>query len=113
MRIAIPLKENEFCLHFNNCDQFAIVKIGAGTDQIIDASYMTPPSLNLIALPRWFRENEIDIILAGGMDQHVQDFLNQNHIEVRVGFLEKSIKGVIEKFISGQIRPGETTETKK
>ena len=111
MRIAIPIKENEFSLHFNNCDQFAVVEIAEGTRQILDASYITPPSLSLITLPRWIRKNDIDLILAGGMDLHVQELFTQNHIEVRVGFLERSIKEVIEKFIAGQISPGETTET--
>lgn len=113
MRIAIPLKEKEFCLHFNNCDQFAVVEISLGTRQILDAHYMAPPSFSLITLPRWFSENDIDLILAGGMDQHVQELFTQNHIEVRVGFLERSIKGVIQKFIAGQIMPGKTTQTKK
>ncbi|MCF7956459.1 MAG: hypothetical protein K9M75_11705 [Phycisphaerae bacterium] len=111
MRIAIPLKENEFSLHFNNCDQFAVVEITAGTRQILDAHYITPPSFSLITLPRWIHENDIDMILAGGMDQHVQELFTQNHIEVRVGYLNSSIKGVIESFIESQLEPGKTTET--
>ena len=112
MRVAIPAKGKEFCLHFNNCDQFAIVEISTGTKQILDACFKTPPSLNLHILPRWFREIGIDIILVGGMDHHVKKFWSKNDIEIRVGFLESSIKGVIKKFIASQISPGNTIETK-
>ena len=62
-------------------DQFAVVEITSGTRQILDARYITPPSFSLITLPRWIRENDIDIILAGGMDQHAQELFIQNHIE--------------------------------
>lgn len=111
MRLAIPLKEKEFCLNFSNCDQFAIIEITAGTKQILDARYITPPSFSLITLPRWIRENDIDMILAGGMDQHFQEIFTQNHIEVRVGYLNSSIKGVIESFLESQLEPEKTTET--
>lgn len=113
MRIAIPLKHNVFSLSFSNCDQFAFVKIKAGTRQILDAQYKTPSSFSLDALARWFRENEVDLIIAGGMPQQAKDIFAQNHIDVRVGFLNGSIKTVIEKFIESQLSPGETTETKK
>ena len=113
MRIAIPLKQNEFSLNFSNCDQFAFVEIKAGTRQIVDAQYKTPSSFSLGILARWIRENEVDLIIAGGMSLEAKDIFAQNHIDVRVGFLNSSIKAVTEKFIESQLSPGETTETKK
>lgn len=113
MHIAIPLKDNEFSLHFSNCDQFAFVEIRAGTRQILNAQCITPPSFSLSTLPKWMRDNNIDLILAGGMDQHAKDMFTQNHIDVHVGFLNRSIKAVIEAFIESQLGPGETTETSK
>ena len=113
MRIAIPLKQNKFSLNFSVCDQFAFIEIIAGTRQILDAQYKTPLSFNLDALPRWFRENEVDLILAGGMGQRAKAIFAQNQIDVHVGFLNGSIKKVIEKFFESQLSHGETTETKE
>ena len=113
MRIAIPLKQNKFSLNFSACDQFAFIEIKKGTRQILDAQYKTPLSFNLDALPRWIRENEVDLILAGGMGQRAKEIFAQNQIDVRVGFLNGSIKEVIEKFIESQLSRGETTETKE
>ena len=111
MRIAIPLKRNEFSLHFNNCDRFAIIEIKVGTRQVLDAQYITPPSFSFHTLPRWIRENDVDLIVAGGMSQEVQNLFAQNHIDVRVGFLNGSIKAVIETFLESQLDSGATTET--
>jgi len=99
MRIAIPLKQNEFSLKFSNCDQFAFIEISLGTRQILDAQYRTPPSFSLDVLPKWIRENNVDSIVTGGMGQEAKDIFAQNHIDVRVGFLNGSIKAVIEVFI--------------
>lgn len=113
MRIAIPLKQNEFSLQFSNCDQFAIVDIRAGTRQILDAQYKTPPSFSLDVLPKWIRENNVDSIVTGGMSLHAKDIFAQNQIDVRVGFLNGSIKAVIEAFIQSQLDSGGTIETSK
>ena len=113
MRVAIPLKQNEFSLHFSNCDQFAFVEIRAGTRKILDAQCITPPSFSLSTLPKWMRENNVDLILAGGMDQHAKDLFIQNQIDVRVGSLNSSVKAVVETFIESQLDSGKTTETSK
>ena len=113
MRVAIPLKQNEFSLHFSNCDQFAFVEIRAGTRKIMDAQCITPPSFNLDILSKWMRKNDVDLILAGGMEQHAKDMFIQNHIDVHVGFLNGSLKAVVDAFIESQLGPGETTETTK
>ena len=113
MRIAIPFKQNEFSLNFNNCDQFAFVEIKAGTRQILNAQYKTPSLFSLDALARWIRENEVDLVVAGGMSQQAKDIFAKNHIDVRVGFLNSSIKVVIKKFIESQLSSGETTRTKE
>ena len=109
MRIAIPLKQKDFSLNFSNCDQFALIDIKTGTRQILNTKYVTPPSFNIKILPGWIQENEVDLILAGGMPAQAQNLFADNHIEVRVGFLNGSIKEVIETFIESQLNPGFTT----
>ena len=113
MRIAVPVKQGEFSLHFSNCDQFAFVEIRAGTREILDAQCITPPSFSLNTLPKWMRENNVDLILVGGMEQHAKDMFIQNHIDVHVGFLNGSIKAVVDAFIESQLDSGGTIETSK
>lgn len=99
MRIAMPVSQGEFSLYYSNCDQFAIVDVGAYSKTILDAEYMTPMSFDLKTLPIWLHENEVDVIVAGGMSQEIKDVFIQNHIDVHVGFLYGSVKAVLSAFL--------------
>ena len=102
MRIAIPVKQCEFSLYFSNCDQFAIVDVKDGSKQILNAQFMTPPSFDLNILTRWIRENDIDLIIAGGIPKQVQNVFAKKHIEFHVGALYGSLKEVIAAFLDNQ-----------
>ena len=108
MRIAIPVKQGEFSLHFSNCDQFAIIDVKVSSKQILNAQYLTPSSFDLNILLQWIRENKVDLIIAGGMPQQVQGLLVQNHIDFQVGILYGSIKAIISAFLDSQESEGTT-----
>ena len=113
MRIAIPVKQGKYSLHFSNCDQFAIIDVREGSRQIIEAQYMTPPSFDIDILPAWIRSIDVSLIITGGMPQHVQKLFAKKHIDVQVGAFYSSLKAVVSAFIDSQVQPGGTTEVSK
>ena len=111
MRIAMPVSQGEFSLYYSNCDQFAIVEVGAYSKTVLDAEYMTPMSFDLKTLPIWLHENDVDVIVAGGMPQEIKDVFIQNHIDVQVGFLYGSVKAVLAAFLDTMTRSDGTTNS--
>ena len=110
MRIAIPANKGEFSLDFINCDQFLIVDVGTDSKAIFDAEYMTPLSFDLKTLPIWLRENNVDVIVAGGMPQETKNVFAKNHIDIHVGFLHGSIAAVMAAFLDNLAPPDGTTK---
>ena len=113
MRIAIPASKGEFSLDFSNCDQFLIVDVGTDSKAIFDAEYMTPLSFDLRTLSIWLLENNVDLIVAGGMSQEAKNVFTQNHIDVQVGFLYGSIKAVVGAFLKSMAPSDGTTKVEK
>jgi len=77
MRIAVPLAQGKLSLHFGHCDQFAIFDIDDNLKKIINRKDETPPAHEPGVLPRWLHENNVNVIIAGGMGQRAQQLFTQ------------------------------------
>jgi len=82
MRIAIPLAQGKLSLHFGHCDTFAIFDIDDNLKKVINRKDETPPAHEPGVLPRWLHENNVNVIIAGGMGQRAQQLFTQNDIKV-------------------------------
>ena len=72
MKIAIPLVNGALSLHFGHCDQFAILDIADDGATITGRVDLTPPPHEPGVLPRWLGEQQVNVIIAGGMGQRAQ-----------------------------------------
>ena len=106
MRIAIPLVQGKLSLHFGHCDQFAFLDIDEASKEISSREDMAPPMHEPGVLPRWLHENNINVIIAGGMGQRAQQLFVDNGIEVVIGASGGSPEELASAYLQGTLQTG-------
>ena len=107
MRIAIPLAQGKLSLHFGHCDQFAIIDTDENTKEITKREDMTPPAHEPGVLPRWLHEQNVNVIIAGGMGQRAQQLFVQNDIKVVVGASSGEPEDLVRAFMQDNLETGD------
>jgi len=107
MRIAIPLAQGKLSLHFGHCDQFAIFDIDDSANKVINSKVATPPGHEPGVLPRWLHENNVSVIIAGGMGQRAQQLFTQNDIKVVVGASSDSPEELVSAYLENKLETGD------
>jgi Mrp family chromosome partitioning ATPase/predicted Fe-Mo cluster-binding NifX family protein len=107
MRIAVPLAQGKLSLHFGHCDQFAIFDIDANLKKVINRNDATPPAHAPGVLPQWLHENNVSVIIAGGMGQRAQQLFAQNDIKVIVGASDGSPEELVSAYLENRLETGD------
>lgn len=107
MRIAVPLAQGKLSLHFGHCDQFAIFDIDDKTNKVINRKDAVPPSHAPGALPKWLHENNVSVIIAGGMGQRAQQLFSQNDIKVVIGVSGGSPEELVSAYLENKLETGD------
>lgn len=102
MKIAMPTAEGKLCLHFGHAQKFAIVTVENG--EIRGSEMLEPPGYEPGALPRWLREQGVDVIIAGGMGQRAQGFFGQFGIEVVIGAQPGEPQKIARAYLDGALQ---------
>ena len=107
MRIAIPLVQDKLSLHFGHCEQFAIFDIDDNLKKVSNRNNLIPPAHAPGVLPQWLHENNVNIIIAGGMGQRAQQLFAQNDIEVVIGAATDSPEELVSAYLGGKLETGD------
>ena len=107
MRIAIPLAQGKLSLHFGHCDKFAIFDIDYSLKKVINRKDTTPPGHEPGVLPRWLHENNVSVIIAGGMGQRAQQLFTQNDIKVVTGASGQTPEELVTAFLEDTLETGD------
>lgn len=106
MKIAMPIVEGKLCNHFGHCQEFCFIEID-DKKQIKEKKSLTPPPHEPGVLPRWLAENQVSIVLAGGMGVKAQQLLKESGIEVITGVNSNlSIDETIASYLDGNLETG-------
>ena len=106
MRIAIPVLQGKLSLHFGHCDQFALVDVDSDASRIVEIRMETAPSHEPGALPRWLNEQDVELVIAGGMGSRAQMLFGENGINVLVGAPAASAEEVVNAYLQGTLGTG-------
>ena len=107
MRIAVPLAQGKLSLHFGHCDQFAIFDVGENLKKPIRRDDAIPPAHAPGVMPKWLHENNVNIIIAGGMGQRAQQLFAQNDIKVVIGASSDSPEGLVSAYLQDTLETGD------
>jgi ATP-binding protein involved in chromosome partitioning len=106
-RYAVPTANGELCMHFGHCDQFAIIDVDVEKCQIVNSELKTPPPHEPGILPKWLHEQNVNVVLAGGMGARAQSLFAENGIKVIVGASAGKPEDIILAHIKGELQTGE------
>ena len=83
MKIAIASEGSIVSQHFGHCEGFTIYYVENGT--ATTKHFVPNPGHKPGYLPVFLREQNVDVIIAGGMGEAAKDLFVENGIEVFVG----------------------------
>ena len=106
MKIAIPTAGGKLAMHFGHCEQFAIVDVDEAAKKIIATELLTPPPHEPGVLPQWLREQDANMIIAGGMGSRAQQLFAQNDIAVVIGAPCETPETIVESYLDGSLETG-------
>lgn len=101
MKIAIASEEKYVSGHFGHCEGFTMYNLEG--KKVIKKEFVPNPGHKPGYLPVFLKENNVNVIIAGGMGATAQELFKENNIEVIVG-VEGICDDVIENFINSELK---------
>jgi predicted Fe-Mo cluster-binding NifX family protein len=93
-------------MHFGHCEKFVFVEVDAAAKSVIGMSEAVPPPHEPGVLPKWLHEQQVNVIIAGGMGMRAQQFFNEYGIEVVVGAPAEKPDTVALNWVNGTLVTG-------
>ena len=103
-RIAVPVAGDRLCAHFGQCESFAVFDTEAG--EIIGRRDLRPPPHEPGSYPRWLAEQQVTVVLAGGMGGKARDLFAENGIRLVLGVPEQEPRALADDFLQGRLVAG-------
>jgi predicted Fe-Mo cluster-binding NifX family protein len=107
MRIAIPVVNGRLARHFGHCEEFVVFEVDSEDSEIGDARSLQAPPHEPGVLPRWLKDHDVDIVIAGGMGRRAQGLFAASGIEVAVGARLDDPRAIVEEYLSGALTTGD------
>ena len=101
MRIAVAVEEKKVSGHFGHCEGFDLYEVQDGN--IVQTTFLQNPGHKPGFLPKYLAEQNINVIIAGGMGEMAQTLFNENNIEVVVG-VSGDGEEAVKTFINGELK---------
>ena len=106
MKIAIPVANEQLCMHFGHCETFAVLTVDEKTKTITGHETLVPPPHEPGVLPRWLGEQKVNVIIAGGMGQRAQQLFTAQNIAVVVGAPAAAPEKLVTDYLAGTLKSG-------
>lgn len=106
MKIAIIGKEGRVFPQCVEIAQVAVVDIDPVSQSVELTAFLTPPPPAPGALAEWLCQQEVEVVLAGGIGQRDHDLLVEQGIRVVVGVPPFRVEPVIANFLAGTLQTG-------
>ena len=105
MRYAIPTADSQLAMHFGHVEAFTLIDVEDGA--VAGVRTATPPAHAPGVLPAWLKENDVGIVIAGGMGQRAQSLFAQHGIQVIVGAPSESPEALVRQHLAGTLAAGD------
>jgi len=105
MKIAIPTANGKLAMHFGHCEKFTIVNVE--NNKVVSTEDATPPAHEPGVLPKWLGEQNVNVIIAGGMGSRAQNLFAENNIKVVVGASADTVESLVAAFLDNSLVSGD------
>ena len=105
MKVAISTDDGAVSAHFGRCPKFTIVEIEDG--KAVKKEVIDNPGHSTGFLPKFFNEQKVDCVVAGGAGFRAQQLFDDFGIKLLVG-VQGKIDEIVEKLAKGELKAGES-----
>jgi predicted Fe-Mo cluster-binding NifX family protein len=106
-RIAVPVAGNVLCVHFGQCEAFALFDVDTDAATITGRRDATPPQHAPGVYPAWLAGQQVTVVLAGGMGGKSRELFADNNIEVVAGVEADDPETAVKDYLAGRLVAGE------
>ena len=105
VKFAIPVVDGRISGHFGETKSFAIVEANRQTHAMVRTRILAAPPHEPGSLPRWLREQGIQILIVGdnGIGRRALDYLVHHGIQVFAGEPGTSVESLIAACLEGRL----------
>lgn len=107
MRYAVPVSGGRLAEHFGHCEQFALFDIDETSKEITKSSIVDSPGHQPGFLPSWLSEQDVSMVIAGGMGSRALELFEQNRIQVISGAMESDPERAVLSHLQGTLATGQ------
>ena len=101
MKIAVASDGSMVSGHFGHCEGFTMYDVE--NNQVSNKTFVANPGHKPGYLPVFLKEQNADVIIAGGMGETAQVLFEENGIEVVVG-AQGPIDDIVKQFADGLLK---------
>ena len=100
-RIAVPVMEGRLAANFEHCKEFEI--IDAVNQRITHRKLLIPPLIDPWILPHWLQQHDVDIIIAGSINEKTVGLIEKAGIKVVTGMLPLRPEEVAVQYLTDHL----------
>ena len=113
MRIALPIADGKFALHYGRSQALSLHEVDLATGSSTDLGLRAFPAEGTCSAAPWVASQGVEILLAGGLGAGAAAGLGNAGVRVMAGIQEEDPRLVVEQFLSGiaqarELSPGES-----
>jgi predicted Fe-Mo cluster-binding NifX family protein len=101
MKVAVASEGNMVSGHFGHCEGFTMYEVDKV--EVANKVFIANPGHRPGYLPVFLKEQQANVIIAGGMGETAIDLFNENGIEVIVG-ARGIADDVVKQYIGGVLK---------
>lgn len=104
MKIAIPMADGKFSMHFGHCDSYALFDVDPTDKTILRREDIDAPPHVPGQLPPWLARHGAELVIAGGMGQRAQQLFAQDGIRVVLGAAAATPENLVGDYLAGTLQ---------
>ena len=103
MKIAVPTSDGLLCPHFGGCNSFTIFDVDDESREIRESVTRDAPDHQPGAFPKFMLDNNINVLIAGGIGGRAIQILNAKNVEVLTGAPSEAPEKVVKDYLAGNL----------
>lgn len=100
IRYSISTDNGQVSQHFGRCPSYTVIDIE--NNSVVKRYEVKNPGHSVGTIPKFLHENDVNVIIAGGMGRRAIEFFNNYEIEPILG-ASGPIDSVIDSIVAGKL----------
>jgi predicted Fe-Mo cluster-binding NifX family protein len=99
MRIAIPLRDQQFCAHFGRSSALMLCEVDVSNQSVDRPRIIERGATGCDSMPSWLQSLAVEVVVAGGIGANAVASLADKGIRVSAGHQAHTPQDAIDSFL--------------